>query len=883
MSVVSVMQPAEDEVRTRQRRAASHDDNAPPPGTLETFGASARSAVDGVWAVQDARTFAGYAPLVLALAEKQGLDMAETVRRYQNTGWDAWLGVNADAYDNAKVWDDIERLGGPQAFGLKARNRQEFEAGVVSRDGQHQADAETAARGGMVPRFAGAAVGNLADPVNLLGLGAAKGVGLVRGMAIEGATNAGIELAEAPINAQSRQRLGERTNAGDVLYDTAAAFAFGAGMHGAVRVAKPILIKGIDLSAAGGRAAYDTLPLDVRAAVAARRDLRGMNDGDLARAFTEAVPVHLRTPDERDALNAVERADEFKAASPFESSYAGQGGHEQRLTAATTQLSTGVAPARASAPVPARGPARGKTGFDNSVYRGLIARGLPEHTARGVAAGIHAESRSNPGIVNPTSGAAGYGQWLGPRQAELHRRYGAHPTPDQQLDFMVWELKGGDHGGKHVLAAGDDAQALNAYVRRFMRPAAGAETTGDLSRGMQALGRGGEDIAPGGAPDGAGPARASDAPDPAQVELAAAQAAEAADLDARRMRLDSEQGRARAGEDIIPPIDELPALRRDQFDSAAEHRMAQARADADALGIDHQPAAVRQQIWSEARDRLMADKGGVAGGVLYHPDTGPIDVRWGDGKGGLSKIAEKHPEVLERLPELIDQMGLKSRSDNRVVLESLDHRAVVRLDYDGAEQKWLLSAYQVKGKAPPPAVYRGAGDGAQDRSPTRGAGEDIGAAGTESKLPADLDLVGKPWGFSEQDGIHSGFYRFDTPNGPITWDPETGHANGAVPQRSGVSADDIRALVDPAGELRARIERADMARLAQSGDYADPAGAALALQGERLNHNLKRWAEQEPDRAYQLGDGEGQKRTAQDVVEELDGDVAAIAAIRGCL
>ena len=876
MSVVAVMQPAEDEVRTRQRRAASEDDNAPPPGTLETFGASARSAVDSVWAVQDARTFAGYAPLVLALGEKQGLDMAETVRRYQNNGWDAWLGVNSDAYDNAKVWADIERLGGPQAFGLKARNRQEFETGVLSRDGQHQADAETAARGGMVPRLAGAAVGNLADPVNLMGLGAGKGVGLVRGMAIEGATNAGIELAEAPINAQSRRRLGEETTAGDVVKDTVAAFAFGAGMHGTLHVARPILTKGIDLTAAGGRAAYNTLPLDFRAGVAARRDLSGMTDGDLARAFTETVPPHWRTPDERDALNAVERAGEIKAASPFESSYAGQGGHEQRLTAATTQLSTGVAPAVPAAP---RGPARGKVGFDNSVYRGLIARGLPEHTARGVAAGIHAESRSNSGIVNPTSGAAGYGQWLGPRKAELIRRYGPNPTPDQQLDFMVWELKGGDHGGKSVLAAGDDAQALNAYVRQFMRPAAGAETTGDLSRGMQALGRGGENIAP----DGARGADAPDAPDPAQAELTAAQAAEAADLEARRARLDGEQGAARRGEDVLSPNDDLPALRRDQFDNAAEHRMAQARADADALGIDHQPGVVRQQIWSEARDRLMADKGGVAGGVLYHPDTGPIDVRWGDGKGGLSKIAEKHPEVLERLPELIDQMGLKSRSDNRVVLESLDHRAVVRLDYDGAEQKWLLSAYQVKGKAPPAAVYRGAGDGAQDRSPTRGADADIGAAGSESKLPADLALVGRPPGFSKQDGIHSGFYRFDTPNGPITWDPETGHANGAVPQRSGVSADDIRALVDPAGELRARIERADLARLAQSGDYADPAGAALALQGERLTHDLKRWATEEPDRAYQLGDGEGQTRTAQDVVEELDGDVAAIAAIRGCL
>ena len=209
----------------------------PEPGTLETFGASARSAFDSVWAVQDARRFGDYGGLVKALAARQGLDEVESVRRYQNNSWAAWMGVNRDAYDNAKVWADVERLGGPKAFGLTAQNREEFESGSASRQGQHQVDAETAARGGFVPRLGGSVLGNLADPVNLLGVGAGKGLSLFRGMLYEGSVNAGIELAETPLNVQSRRRLGETTTAGDVVEGVGSAFLFGAGLHGAGRVA----------------------------------------------------------------------------------------------------------------------------------------------------------------------------------------------------------------------------------------------------------------------------------------------------------------------------------------------------------------------------------------------------------------------------------------------------------------------------------------------------------------------------------------------------------------------------------------------------------------------------------------------------------------------
>lgn len=132
----------------------------------------------------------------------------------------------------------------------------------------------------------------------------------------------------------------------------------------------------------------------------------------------------------------------------------------------------------------------GKSGIPTDVVHGLMAHGIPETVARGAAAGIVAESGGDENALNKSSGAFGLGQWLGSRKQALIERYGPNPTREQQIEFLAHELKGGDPGGKFVLAASDEASALHAYITKFMRPAAGAETTGDLKRGLAALGGG---------------------------------------------------------------------------------------------------------------------------------------------------------------------------------------------------------------------------------------------------------------------------------------------------------------------------------------------------------------------------------------------------------
>lgn len=123
----------------------------------------------------------------------------------------------------------------------------------------------------------------------------------------------------------------------------------------------------------------------------------------------------------------------------------------------------------------------------------LVAAGFSVEQARGITAGILAESGGNASAVNPTSGAYGLGQWLGPRKKELMRRYGPNPTAAQQLEFLIWELKGGDKGGASVRKQVTSDGALLSYIYSFMRPGAGA--VGDMSRGRAFLG--GRHVAPG--------------------------------------------------------------------------------------------------------------------------------------------------------------------------------------------------------------------------------------------------------------------------------------------------------------------------------------------------------------------------------------------------
>lgn len=122
--------------------------------------------------------------------------------------------------------------------------------------------------------------------------------------------------------------------------------------------------------------------------------------------------------------------------------------------------------------------------------------------------------------------------------------------------------------------------------------------------------------------------------------------------------------------------------------------------------------------------RLTQEQSGNATAALSHPEIGDIDLVWGkagtnrhDGYG-LAKLVRWHPEVLSDLQGLIGSMRVTQRSENRVHLESEDHEASVRLQWDGQSKHWLLTAYQKRGSDTGTRTDIAGADVADDSPPT---------------------------------------------------------------------------------------------------------------------------------------------------------------------
>lgn len=132
---------------------------------------------------------------------------------------------------------------------------------------------------------------------------------------------------------------------------------------------------------------------------------------------------------------------------------------------------------------------------NDPIIRHFMGKGLSAEQALGIRAGIHGEGGSATAL-NRKSGAFGIGQWLGSRKRELFRRYGPNPSLQQQLEFMWWELSGGDHGGRSVLAQRTAHGTMSAYFQNFMRPQGKnnehwRDLVADMDRGRQYLARAG--------------------------------------------------------------------------------------------------------------------------------------------------------------------------------------------------------------------------------------------------------------------------------------------------------------------------------------------------------------------------------------------------------
>lgn len=130
----------------------------------------------------------------------------------------------------------------------------------------------------------------------------------------------------------------------------------------------------------------------------------------------------------------------------------------------------------------------GNNGFSSGLAK-LISLGVSPDVARGAVGYMQRnESGNDPLAVNPTSGALGRAQWLGPRKESLVSTYGPQPSDPQQADFMGRELQGPEKRTLDDLrSARTDQQGYDIWGRDFERPGAAALAKAGVGSGSVAI------------------------------------------------------------------------------------------------------------------------------------------------------------------------------------------------------------------------------------------------------------------------------------------------------------------------------------------------------------------------------------------------------------
>jgi hypothetical protein len=107
----------------------------------------------------------------------------------------------------------------------------------------------------------------------------------------------------------------------------------------------------------------------------------------------------------------------------------------------------------------------------------------------------------------------------------------------------------------------------------------------------------------------------------------------------------------------------------------------------------------------EAIKFLLQMQEGECPDALYREDIGYIDIVWGDEKGGLKHIIEKHGHEIEQIGfkvedfiPIVVRFGdfNESKSDeSKKIFERNGFRFVISLNYKGRKKQWLLTAFAI--------------------------------------------------------------------------------------------------------------------------------------------------------------------------------------------
>lgn len=440
----------------------------PAPGLIEGFSAATRNTVDHVPFWQENRLREAYTPIVAALSD----DRWERISKF--TKWTDWLipTPSMDTIDHDKVWAEIaKRRASDPGFMADIGTREEFERKVLTRNGAQARDAEVASRAPWLVQLAGGAAGSFADPVNVgLGIatgGLSKGVGLAKGVLIDGLANVAAEAAQTPQNMAASARLGEKTTAGDVAMNLGAAFAMGGAFHAAGRAWDARF----EPFAATVAKHWDSLPGPLQERLTRAAQLPEPDDM-LVADVAEAVIGRDRMSDaERAAADVLRREAQIAEANPFAPNGAGLAFHQQTLGMAINRLLSDVPP---EAPRKARMMAA--TAVSSRTVAGDIIDSFMRKSKRVESRGINTARPRDLKSGKLFSSALGPYQFLETTWLTYYKkRFGAGGLSDAQIlgkrtdeginDILMRDLT--EDNAAFLRARGEPVTEGNLYLAHF--------------------------------------------------------------------------------------------------------------------------------------------------------------------------------------------------------------------------------------------------------------------------------------------------------------------------------------------------------------------------------------------------------------------------------
>jgi len=321
----------------------------------------------------------------------------------------ARLYLGGDGEEKAAIWAAVARVRLRKPDFLKDLADERALVGrAETRRKQRLASAEEVmsrgSTGGKIGSFVGGVVGSIAagDPENFVGAGVGGAAGKTLGRTIirraleEGAVNAAAGLVAAPAQAIDAERLDREMTAGDVAQSVAEQGAIGFLFGVAGASAGPVAGKAKEaLGTVAGKVADKSMAIPaVRDAVVAASIRAGtVADRDMLGAYRQLHNPYgayeTATPDERAAMNVVERDVETKETSPFHPDDDPE--HEGRLDAIAKSLGMEPPPLRTSTPVQtptvpdrtsSEAPRRAAS-YDEAVHRAEGTGKNPDSSANG--------------------------------------------------------------------------------------------------------------------------------------------------------------------------------------------------------------------------------------------------------------------------------------------------------------------------------------------------------------------------------------------------------------------------------------------------------------------------------------------------------------------